>query len=434
MRCDDKRGAFRLSPMVLPLLLALTFIAGCAWAAEGPANLLPDAFSPVEIHGFFEARAGVRTQKDPHEKESSVMEARFQLELFTSAEWAEIKYKGDAWADGVTEKGEYDTRELRLFSRPVDCLDITIGRQVLTWGTGDLVFLNDLFPKDWQSYFIGRDKEYLKAPSDAARIGFFTDSVNMDVVYTPRFDSDRYITGEYISHWDSARAGLAGRGEKIAADTPDRWFRDDETAVRAYGTIDNYELAVYGYWGFWKRPAGRTPSGEAAFPALHVYGASARGRLGPGIGNLELAYYRSVDDKSGSNPRIDNSEMRWLVGYAMDPARDLSASLQYYVEQLLDYGEYRAGLAGGPARDRLRSVITLQLTKLSMNQNLELSLCSYYSPSDNDALLRPNIHYKYSDDMALETGANLFFGEEPHTFFGQFEKNTNVYAAVRYSF
>ncbi|MFW6031595.1 MAG: hypothetical protein ACOC9T_03300, partial [Myxococcota bacterium] len=32
-------------------------------------------------------------------------------------------------------------------------------------GTGDLVFLNDLFPKDWRSFLLGRDLDYLKAPS-----------------------------------------------------------------------------------------------------------------------------------------------------------------------------------------------------------------------------------------------------------------------------
>jgi hypothetical protein len=35
---------------------------------------------------------------------------------------------------------------------------------------------------------------------------------------------------------------------------------------------------------------------------------------------------------------------------------------------------------------------------------------------------------------APEVGSNIFFGDYPGTFFGQFEENTNFYAAVRYSF
>ena len=145
------------------------------------------------------------------------MESRLQAELSTHTEWLEFKYKGDVWGDGITERGEYDTRETWVFLRPADFLDIKIGRQILTWGTGELVFLNDLFPKDWRSFFIGRDPEYLKAPSDAAKFSFFTGLANLDVVYTPRFDPDRFVTGEYLSYWNASLGRIHHRtvGEGI---------------------------------------------------------------------------------------------------------------------------------------------------------------------------------------------------------------------------
>ena len=34
----------------------------------------------------------------------------------------------------------------------------------------------------------------------------------------------------------------------------------------------------------------------------------------------------------------------------------------------------------------------------------------------------------------LEIGGNIFFGDYPNTFFGQFQNNTNVYLGLRYSF
>jgi len=48
--------------------------------------------------------------------------------------------------------------------------------------------------------------------------------------------------------------------------------------------------------------------------------------------------------------------------------------------------------------------------------------------------MRPNLHYKVSDNLAVEIGANIFFGDYSHTFFGQFQDNTNLYTAVGYSF
>ncbi len=292
-----------------------------------------------------------------------------------------------------------------------------------------------MFPKDWQSFFIGRDTEYLKAPSDALKAGFFSDVVNLDVVYTPQFDPDRYITGERLSYWNGTMQQTAGQNAITHTDKPNRWFQDEEVAARVYRSVQGYDLALYGYWGYWKSPGGMNATQtQAQFPSLDVYGASVQGPLAKGILSAEFGYYHSKDDTRSTNALINNSEMRYLLGYSQEIGRDFTAGLQYYVEQLLDYPEYRAALGAGPARERYRHLLTLRLTKLFMNQNLRCSLFGYYSPSDDDVYLRPNINYKASDNMALEVGANIFGGDYPHTFFGQFKDNTNLYGAIRYSF
>ena len=42
--------------------------------------------------------------------------------------------------------------------------------------------------------------------------------------------------------------------------------------------------------------------------------------------------------------------------------------------------------------------------------------------------------YKVNDHWTVEAGGNVFLGESDSTFFGQFEGNTNIYAAARWSF
>jgi len=381
--------------------------------------------SDVEVHGFYEMRAGYRLRKDKYEKDMSVMENRFQLDLSSYPKWGDIKVKGDAYGDMVEEQAEFDMREANVFARPVEFMDLKVGRQALTWGTGDLIFINDMFPKDWQSFFIG----------DAAKASLFSDWANLDVVYTPQFDPDRFIRGERISYWNLGLGRLAGQDAIVHTDKPNRWFGDDEIAARLYKNIRNYEFAAYGYWGYWKSPGGfNAAMTQAIFPDLNVYGASVRGAVGKGIGNLEFGYHDSRDDTSGNNPLINNSEMRYLVGYTQEVGRDFTAGLQYYVEQMLDFGDYKRNLMFSASRDELRHVWTLRLTKLLMNQNLRCSLFTYYSPSDKDAYLRPNLHYKASDNLALEVGANIFFGDYPHSFLAQFQNNTNMYVALRYSF
>ena len=222
---------------------------------------------PVEIHGFYEMRGGYRLQNDKYEKDMSIMENRFQLDLSSYPDWGDIKVKGDFFGDLVTEEGDFDLREANIFTRPTSYMDVKVGRQILTWGTGDLVFINDLFPKDWQSFFIGRDTEYLKAPSDAVKISLFSDKANLDIIYTPQFDPDRFIDGSRISYWNSNLASFAGENAIVHTNKPNRWFKDSEIAARIYKNIDNYELAFYGYQGYWKSPGGQNATmTQATFP------------------------------------------------------------------------------------------------------------------------------------------------------------------------
>ncbi len=427
-----------MSVVTVLLLMAAIAPVVAAQDEEPKPDPVKEFFDKIdtEYHGFYEVRSGYRLQNDPYEKDMSIMEARYQFDLFSMRDWGDIKVKGDVYGDLVEEQGVFDLREANLFTRPTDSLDVKLGRQVLTWGTGDLIFINDVFPKDWQSFFIGRDTEYLKAPSDAVKVSWFTDTANLDVVYTPEFDSDRFISGERLSYWNPRWGQRVGEDRTLSVERRREFFEEDELALRLYRNIRNYELALYGYWGYWKSPGGFNDAMTAAvFPELYVYGASARGTLGKGIANAEFGYYDSVEDRDGDDFLINNSELRYLIGYTQDIARDFTVGLQYYIEQMLDYDDYDDNQpAGMPTRDEFRHLTSLRLTKLLMNQNLRLSLFTYYSPSDEDVYMRPIANYKASDNLAIEVGSNIFFGDEAYTFFNQFHYNTNAYLGVRYSF
>jgi hypothetical protein len=144
-------------------------------------------------------------------------------------------------------------------------------------GHGDLLFINDLFPKDWNSFFIGRDDEYLKAPSDSAKASFFSDWANLDVIYSPRFDSDRYIDGRRISYWNGQR--LAGRDDEVDADKPDDVFEDDEWAARLYRSVGAYEVATYPTTVSGRVPSDTIRSGGGR--RFRVCRSTARARAGP---------------------------------------------------------------------------------------------------------------------------------------------------------
>lgn len=397
--------------------------------------------SPLNLSGFWETRGGFRVTEDPNEKQLSIAETRLQLHLKKSFRNVAINLTTDLLYDNVVKnlpvylnsgRGFIDLREANVTFSPFNFIDIKAGRQILTWGTGDLIFINDLFPKDFNAFFIGRDEVYIKAPSDAVKFSLFSQWANLDVVYTPQFDSDRFIDGRRISFFSPILGDLASRDAILRPDKPN----SGEVALRLYRNLGVFETALYFYEGFWKSPGGVNPAnGMVLFPKLRVVGGSIRGPVGSGIGDIEVGYYSSRDDNKGIDPFVNNSEFRALVGYEQEIAKDLTIGAQYYLEHLFNYSNYLNTLpAFLPQRDQDRHLLTSRVTLLTHNQNVTWSLFSYYSPSDMDFYLRPKINYKIDDHWVTELGGNIFGGDKNYTLFGQFQNNSNVYLSIRYGF
>lgn len=437
-------------------LVGLALLLAAPVRAEEPA--LPEGLgaAPVQatappaddpdwrIRGFVEGRAGLWVDRDPRQQHAALSETRLAVETERRAQAVSLRLAADFLVDPLADghgidldrgSGAIDLREAQAAFSPASFLDARIGRQILTWGTGDLLFVNDLFPKDWHAFLLGRDERYLKAPSDALKISAFSGAANLDLVYTPRFDADRFIDGRRLSYFDAAQGRRVGRDLPVREDRPNAWGGDDEWAARLYGNAGAVEGALYAYDGFWKSPAGVDPAGRATFPRLSVFGTSLRAPLAGGIWNAEIGAYRSRDDLDGTKPEVRNGELRALLGFEREIAKNTTLGLQYYLEHMQNHGAYLASLtAGAKAADENRHVLASRLTWLTMNQTLEWSLFAFFSPSDMDAYLRPRAKYKLDDHVTFELGGNLFAGASEHTFFGQFKDGDNVYLAARYGF
>jgi hypothetical protein len=420
--------------------------AGIGKAADDRREDAAGYPAATEVSGFWEYRYGERLRDTDLHGQTSLNETRLHVALDQPGERLSFEAAADFLYDDLAasrqidlESGEgwFDLRRLNLLWKPLPAVDLRLGRQIITWGTGDRVFLNDTFPKD-SRYWLGRDIEYVKAPSDAARVSWYTPLANLDVVYTPRFDASRYVNGERLSFWSDPAGRLVGRDDVIDVAKPARWFEDDELALRLYRNYEGAELALYAYDGFYRSPAGFDPNtGKFLFPRLRTLGASARTPVGRGILNLEFAHWASRDDADGTDPFISNGENRYLLGYEWEARRDFTVNLQYYATQMHDHGSYTANLpADVPERPAFRHTITVGLTRLLLGQKLRLSWFSLYTPRNGDFYARPEVNYQIDDQWSLEIGANWFdnANDEPFAELGQFKYNSNVYGMVRYSF
>ncbi|MDH4046995.1 MAG: hypothetical protein OEW68_07830 [Gammaproteobacteria bacterium] len=386
--------------------------------------------------GFIEAGLGTRFGNDPLiAGRSTLEEIRWRLE----SEWRPghyaIGFKGDAAYDRVENRWTGDLRDLTIAFTAGKSTDVNLGRQVQTWGTGDLVFLNDLFPKDFVSFFAGRDDEYLKAAGNAVRVTLYAPAVNVDFSWTPVFEPDNYLTGERFSFFSPLAGGNVAPSPPLSAIEPSKSLSNGEFALRLFRTVESREYAIYAYRGFFKQPNALTETLQATFAPMNSLGASLRQPAGPGLLNAEISYYDSRDDRNGSDPRIPNDQFRFLTGYEWEAKANFTVGLQYFLEWTLDhdalidnspYPQYEA--------DEFRHLLTNRLTWRTGRDKFTWSLFSFFSPSDHDFYLRPVFAYRRDDQWSVTAGANLFDGKDEHTFFGQLQDASNAYIRIRYHY
>ncbi|MFA5039503.1 MAG: hypothetical protein WC732_07475 [Candidatus Omnitrophota bacterium] len=398
------------------------------------------------LHGFAEQAFGLRLNDDKLTKRKTynMLEQRLQLKssyVFSQgplSRWQGFfQWKGDFTLDEYFgEKTDFELREAFLNLNPEPFLDMKVGRQVLTWGTGDYLFINDVFPKDYVSFYIGRDDEYLKKPSDALRLSFYPQPANVDIVIS-RFAPNDMPEGDRLSFFDPFQGQIAGRTVDRVLLEPSRQAENLEYAGRIYRNFASTEAALYVFRGFDK--IARSYKNEALrqlyYERQDVFGASLRGPFGGGVASVEGAYVRSPEDPHGDNRLIENSMVKLMAGYEKDLGGDLKIGFQYYYEQKLDYGAYARSLQPGDFLwDEHRHLLTQRLTKLFKGQTVAVSLFNFYSPSDHDGYLRLSVSYDLSDRWKLVAGANLPWGEDDWTEFGQMKKNKNIYFRARLSF
>ena len=386
--------------------------------------------------GFIEGAFGFRLADDPLvDDDVTLGEARARIER----EWAPgavtLGMKLDVGYDAVDSDAIAEFRDLTAAFRVGSKTDITLGRQVQTWGVGDLLFLNDLFPKDFVSFFAGRDDEYLKAPGNSARITRYGEFVNVDFVWTPDFEPDLYLTGERFSFFSPLAGGNVAPDPPLDAREPGGGFGNGEFALRLFRAVEGTEYAAYAYRGFFKQPTAFTETFEPRFAEMSAYGASIRRQWGKGLFSGEFAWYDSREDGSGADPLIPNSQVRALAGYEWEAVTNLTVGLQYYLEVTLDHDALlKNSLAPEFEPEEYRQVLTNRLTYRLARDRYVLSLFTFYSPSDDDFYLRPSFTWRYSDAWQLVAGANLFGGDEPQTFFNQLQDASNAYLRVRFNY
>ncbi|MEW6417592.1 MAG: hypothetical protein AB1480_05660 [Nitrospirota bacterium] len=411
---------------IILMLLSAVYVSTSSYAEA----------SDVSLHGFFQGNYSFDTaSSNPDGGDFKWAEERLQLKLDANREPFHIFIKADAFYDHIDEKADMELRE-GYFDYVAEKWDIRFGRQILTWGVGDLIFINDVFPKDYEAFFSGRPMEYFKKGIDGIKIAMYPSFASAELVVIPFFEPNVYPDSKRFYTFDPMPL-VTNRWEK----EPTTNIDNTEIALRIYRDVAGFDASLYLYRGFFRQPSMLPDSMSSPtrimlfYPELSVYGASLQGKALEGIFSLEAGFYDSRQDSNGVDPMIPNSQSRYLMGYQRQLWEDFTIGLQYYGEYMHDYSEYKRNLpAGFPEDKRLYQLTTLRLTQFLRHQTLRLSFFTFYSPSNGDYMLNQEIKYNFSDHIWAAVGGNIFAGGERWSQFGQLSRDDNVYVQFRYEF
>src|SRR4030066_711723 len=226
-------GVFQMKSIsyLFKLIISFTIISAPAYAGD------------ITFHGFVQGNLSARItgEETPDSSEGGDYlsgEQRLRGEITGSAESAAFTLRADLVHDSVSDEDKIDIREGYIDYR-TDNYDLRAGRQIITWGAGDLLFINDTYPKNYSALFSGQPLEYLKVGSDAIKLSIYSDKISADLVVIPFFEPYQLPA--------SKRFFLYSPMTITGIETPREEIENSEIAVRVYRQLGRFDTSIYLY-------------------------------------------------------------------------------------------------------------------------------------------------------------------------------------------
>lgn len=387
-------------------------LAAAAWAAPALADL----------SGFMQVQQTGRTHEPGA---ATVQQALAELLLEQRAEALSLSVRAEAAYDEAIDDSRIAAREAFLDWAPAADLELRLGRQVLTWGVSEYLYVNDVFPKNHDAFFTGAGFDRMKEPVDAAQLAWHGAVTGVEAVVS-RARADRAPAASRFT----AMAPLASAE---AAGDVDHAI---DAALKISANLAGWDLGVYAasFRSRERRYFVDAAGLRADQPRLAHAGVSLTGNAVGGVAWIEAG----VRDAGAARDDIVDrhyfgSSATLLGGYSREVGQDVTASVQLELEAPLHYERYVAALAPGvrPA-DRANAIVHARVQAGWLNQTL-LTGAQAFAGHERDTHLNPFARWSPADGWTLEAGANFFNGR-PDTRFGAFDNDSNAYALGRYSF
>ncbi len=415
------------------------------------------------------------------QNEQEFSHAAHRLTLLPEARLGAAKFTGEFWLNlqgrpavddpsGLSAYGSIfpwnlEVREayVELYDFPLDRMDLRAGRQLVPWGTGDLVSptdnINPLDLADFKDF--GR-----RLGSEALQLNWYPGPVTVTAVYVPVFTPARLPAGWMNLFLPPEMAGmLTGVDEgKFIVNLPAASLRESAFGLKLAGRIGGYDLSLSYLDGRYNLPEAKEVRGAITeianplnpmehmvleevslfFPRRRVVGLDFAGELGSAGIWAEAAVF--FPEKVTRTTRID----------MLDPYPDYTGETvvleQAYTKYLVgaDYTfpggtylnlQFLHGFPHERGAGELEDYLIFALEKTVLNGRVKitplaglLAVQDFSDIRNNYALvLAPEVSWYPVDGAEITLGVN-WLQCAGDSLFSRFQDDDEVYLKFKYSF
>lgn len=363
--------------------------------------------SDLSLHGSLQNYMGVLPSQD---FEYSMMQNTFDLSM---------DYYGDNSAVHLSPSLTYDfdtELSVGLTEAYIDIysqdMDIRIGKQQIIYGKTDGAFITDVVSPKNLTEFLLPDFDEIRLGVTAVKVDYYRGEETYELIWIPLFTPNTMPEADSI--WNK-------KGIDFGDSTNDIDPSIENSEI--FGKYSRYSPTIdFDIMGgsMWDDEPTITTEGDFTHHRMGIVGGSFSTSIQDWILRGEGAW--NTGKYVTATLKMDY--LHYMVG--LDTTiNSWNLSAQFIEKVYLDYEENNAV-------NQWQNTVTLMANKEFSDNTLLFEIFTYLEFDDLNALIRPKITYRLSDDIKVTTGCNIFLGDSGT--FGQFNENSLLYTKVKLSF
>jgi len=369
---------------------------------------------------------------------SSTLALKFQAETgLRPADMQRSSYSKASRPALLSDNASLELREL-YYEQSLGNWYLTLGKQQLVWGAADgLKVLDVVNPQSFQE-FILLEEDQSRIPLWAVNAEYQWQDWTVQLLWIPDKTYHALPEQDAVFAFTSPRLVPQKPPHGVAvhindAERPERFIKDSDAGLRLSAFIDGWDLSLNYLYQYDNLPAlHQSIDTEALQPAVtitpeyhrtHVLGSTISRAMGHWVFRGELAWFSKhyflTDNSNNKDGVAQTPEFNFMLGLDWSGIENTLISVQSFQSWLVDYNS-------AFTRPELDINLTFLVRRSFWNESLQTELLFITNSHNGDGLIRPKISYDWQDNIRLNVGMDVFYGDSDGLY-GQFDGNDRFF-------